>query len=97
MLRGILHDMAPTATPPPQTIGGRLKRLRERRRLSREQVYDLSKARWGESLSPSKLEKWENERNKPDAVWAARLADLYGARLSYVFMLSDDPGDKRKD
>lgn len=88
--------MAPT-TSPPQTIGGRLKRLRERRHLSREQVYDLAKERWGEPLSPSKLEKWENGRNKPDAIWAARLADLYEARLSYVFMLSNDPGTKRKD
>lgn len=93
MLRGILPFVAPTTTPPP-SIGARLKELRDQRGLSREQVYDLIRERWGESLSTSKLEKWENGRNKPDAIWAARLAFLYEAPLPYVFLLSDESDSK---
>jgi transcriptional regulator with XRE-family HTH domain len=93
MLRAILLAVPPTSTPP-GSIGGRLKEIREDRGLSRERVYDLSKERWGDAVSPSKLEKWENERNKPDAIWAARLAELYEAPLPYVFMLSDESNGK---
>lgn len=87
--------MPPATTP--SSIGGRLKEIREDLGLSREEVYDIPKDRYGESLSPSKLEKWENGRNRPDAVWAARLALIYEAPLAYVFMLSDERHQNGKD
>ena len=79
---------------PPKTTSDRLKRLREDRGWTRQEVYDMLRDQYQDKVPTSTLEKWESGKAEPRASSLANLARVYNVTLDYLFLLSDEPDPK---
>lgn len=66
-------------------FGTYLRTLRQGQKLSRPQVRDLIRDRFGDSFSTSSLENWENGKGYPPADDLARLVVTLKADYEEVF------------
>lgn len=66
-------------------FGAYLRELRQARKLSRPQVRDHIRDRFGDSFSTSSLENWENGKAYPPAPDLAKLIVILDADYEEVF------------
>lgn len=67
------------------TFGSRLKRLREDKGLTQEQLGKVL------NVKKAAVSKYENENTSPDNATLCRLADFFSVTVDYLLGRTDDP------
>lgn len=69
----------------PGVFPERLRRLREKKRVSRYVLSELC------GLDPDTVRRYENGQAKPSADSLASIADYFGVTMDYLYGVSDIP------
>lgn len=78
------------------TLGKRLKGLREEKEISMDQMCeDLAKI-YGVSLAKSTISKWENGKSEPTMSYARLLSKYFDVTLDYIIGIKDDKHNSSK-
>lgn len=73
-------------------LGDTLKKLREERKLSMDEMANELK-RYGVSPSKSMISRWENGKAEPSMEYARILAKYYNVSLDYLLGIEDKNDD----
>lgn len=72
-----------------ESLGVKLKKLRQERGLSQLELCNELNKRFGTSVNKSMISKWENDREEPRLDYARKLVEFYGTSLDYLLGLDN--------
>ncbi|MFS0783598.1 helix-turn-helix domain-containing protein [Bacillus sp. 1P06AnD] len=72
-----------------ESLGVKLKKLRQQNGLSQEGLCNELNSLYGTSINKGMVSKWENDREEPRLDYARKLVEFFGTSLDYLLGIDD--------